>query len=66
MSNAEVAVEKFSALVDLEKATGTKTTRARNQVLRELTDSDLTEVALKLKGAGLIYAFAPLYDPAAK
>jgi len=66
MSNVESAFQKYEALVAIEKATGTKTTRARNEILRALPDAELTELAVRLKGADLIYGYAPLYDPAAK
>jgi hypothetical protein len=46
MTNVREAHEKYTALLALEKLTGTKTTRARNEVLRELNDSDLTAIAL--------------------
>jgi hypothetical protein len=51
----EKAVEQYTTLVELERATGTKTTRARNEILRSLNPADLIAVALTLKGAGLIY-----------
>ncbi len=50
---ANSAVEQFKALLALERTTGTKTTRARNEVLRALTDADLIAVAVELRGAGL-------------
>jgi len=53
MSTVESVFEKYVALLDLEQTTQTRTTRARNDLLRALTDSELTEIALKLKGAGL-------------
>jgi hypothetical protein len=46
MNNVHDAFEKYNALLSLEKLTGTKTTRARNEVLRGLNDSDLTAIAL--------------------
>jgi len=52
---AETAFEQWVALLELEQATETKTTRARNDLLRALPDSELCKIALKLKGAGLIY-----------
>jgi hypothetical protein len=45
------AYTKYTALLDLEKASGTKTTRARNEILRALSDTDLTALAVKLKGS---------------
>lgn len=51
MSNqAEKAFLEYTALLELEKASGTKTTRARNEILRALNDTDLTALAVKLKG----------------
>jgi hypothetical protein len=52
---AETAFEQYLALVELEEQTGTKTTRTRNELLRALDDAELLRVAMKLKGAGLIY-----------
>jgi hypothetical protein len=44
---------EYRALLELEKETGTKTTRARNDILRALNDADLTLIAVKLKGKEL-------------
>lgn len=47
-------VEKYTALLDLEKQSGTKTTRARNEILRSLDDDDLVAVSVELKRRGVI------------
>jgi hypothetical protein len=51
----EKALLEYRSLLELERETGTKTTRARNDVLRRLTDSDLTAFAVKLKGTELTH-----------
>jgi hypothetical protein len=54
--NVDRAYDEYTALLELEKATGTKTTRARNEILRALNDADLTAVAVKIKkGTELTY-----------
>jgi len=53
MNNVDAAFQKYAALIQLERATGTKTTRARNDLLRALPDLELIELAVKLNGAGL-------------
>jgi hypothetical protein len=52
-TRAEKAFLQYTALLDLEKSSGTKTTRARNEILRSLNDADLTALAVKLKGTDL-------------
>ena len=47
-SAASDAIKKILALRALTKATGNITTRAQNAILRPLSDSALTEVALVL------------------
>ncbi len=47
------AVLEYRSLLELERETGTKTTRARNDVLRALPDADLIAVAVILKGNDL-------------
>jgi hypothetical protein len=49
---AEQAVEQYRALVELEKVTGSKTTRARNEVVRSLEDAELIRFAVILKKDG--------------
>ncbi len=52
---AETAFEQYVALLELEEQTGSRTTRTRNDIIRGLEDSELLKLAMKLKGAGLIY-----------
>jgi hypothetical protein len=51
MTTVEKAFVEYRALLELERETNTKTTRARNQILRALTDAELTILAVKLKGS---------------
>jgi hypothetical protein len=51
----ERALIEYRSLLALERETGTKTTRARNDILRRLPDSDLTAFAVQLKGTELTY-----------
>ena len=48
------ALAQYEAMWDLENSTGTKTERARNKILRGLSDSDLTALAIILKKRGMI------------
>ena len=60
MNRVQKACKEYRALLELERETGTKTTRARNEVLRALTDTDLIAVAVELKGTELSH------EPASK
>lgn len=54
MADLSKAMYEYTALLELEAATGTKTTRARNSILRSFSDAELTEFAVQLakqKGA---------------
>ena len=48
------ALQQYEALVDVERATGMRTTHSRNDVLQSLSNPDLTCLALILKARGLI------------
>lgn len=48
------AVEKYIALLELEKQSGTKTTRTRNEILRSLDNDELIAVSLELKKRGVL------------
>jgi hypothetical protein len=47
-------VEQFDALLTIEKTSGTKTNRTRNQVRQSLEPADLVAVSVELKRRGLI------------
>jgi hypothetical protein len=49
LSTVVEAYKKYRALLELEKTSGTRTTRARNTLLQSLSDPDLMEIALKIK-----------------
>lgn len=51
-ANVLDALEKYDALLALERETGTKTTRARNEILRSLNDADLTAFAVIMNKKG--------------
>lgn len=48
------AVEQFEALLTIERTSGTKTNRTRNQLLQSLTPADLVAVSVELKRRGLL------------
>ena len=48
-TTAKNAVEQVLALRKLTNETGTRTTRSQNLILRNLSDEDLTQVAIELK-----------------
>ena len=48
-STVQETLTKYQALLDLEKKTGTRTTRARNELIRALNEADLTEFAVAFK-----------------
>jgi hypothetical protein len=50
MSTVDQALAEYRALLELERETNTKTTRARNTIVRSLNDADLIAFAVKLKG----------------
>jgi hypothetical protein len=47
-------LEQFTALVTIERLTGTKTTRTRNQLLQSLESAELLAVSVELQRRGLL------------
>lgn len=54
MSRVDDAVQKYLALLELEQSSFSKTTRARNELIRSLDSTELPEFALKLKQNGAL------------
>jgi len=50
----EEAVEHYVALLEFEKQTGNRTTRARNTLAQALNDRDLAEFAVELRNRGIL------------
>jgi hypothetical protein len=48
------SVEQFEALYAIQQLTGTRTTRARNELLQSLNSADLVAVSVELKRRGLL------------
>jgi hypothetical protein len=54
MSRIETYVEKYIALLDLERCEASRTTKARNELIRSIPDADLAEFALQVKLRGAL------------
>ena len=56
-SNPQVvqkSVEQYEALLAVEKISGTKTTRTRNQLLQSLEPAELIAISVELKRRGML------------
>jgi len=48
------ALEQFEGLLTIERTSGTKTNRTRNQLLQSLEPAELVAVSVELKRRGLV------------
>ena len=54
MSKLETYVEKYLALLDLERCEASRTTKARNELIRSIPENELADFALQIKLRGAL------------
>jgi hypothetical protein len=54
MSKLETYVEKYIALLDLERSEASRTTKARNELIRSIPENELADFALQIKLRGAL------------
>jgi hypothetical protein len=56
-SRVDDALDKYTALLELEQVSFSKTTRARSEVVRSIPDQDLPEFAVRLRALGALSGY---------
>ena len=51
------ALDTYTALLELEKVSFSKTTRARSELVRSIPDQELAEFALRLRQLGVLSGY---------